>query len=40
MLFDLDASIQELSTEIGDASPSLVRLAGVYHNLIRAWGDV
>lgn len=39
-LFDLDASIQELSTDIGAASPSLVRLAGVYHNLIRAWGDV
>lgn len=39
-LFDLDASIQELSTEVGAQSPSLVRLTGVYHNLIRAWGDV
>lgn len=40
MLFDLDLSIQELSTEAGADAPALVRLTGVYHNLIRAWGDV
>jgi PKHD-type hydroxylase len=39
-LFDLDSSIQELSADFGAATPSLVRLAGVYHNLIRAWGDI
>jgi PKHD-type hydroxylase len=40
MLFDIDQSIQDLSRETAPASPSLVRLTGVYHNLIRAWGDV
>ena len=40
MLFDIDQSIQDLSRETAPTSPSLVRLTGVYHNLIRAWGDV
>jgi PKHD-type hydroxylase len=39
MLFDLDLSIQELTSRVPDA-PELVRLTGVYHNLLREWSDV
>lgn len=40
MLFDIDQCIQDLSSEVDPASPSLARLTGVYHNLIRAWGNL
>ena len=39
MLFDLDVSIQDLTQRVPDA-PELVRLTGVYHNLLREWSDV
>jgi PKHD-type hydroxylase len=39
MLFDLDVSIQELTQRVPGA-PELVRLTGVYHNLLREWSDV
>lgn len=39
MLFDLDVSIQQLTQKLPDA-PELVRLTGVYHNLLREWSDV
>ena len=39
LLFDLDASIQEL-TAAGVDNPAIVRLTGVYHNLIRRWAEV
>lgn len=39
MLFDLDISIQSLTPRVGDAL-ELVRLTGVYHNLLREWSDV
>jgi PKHD-type hydroxylase len=39
MLFDLDVSIQDLTARMPDA-PELVRLTGVYHNLLREWSDV
>lgn len=38
MLFDLDVAIQSLTTKLADA-PELVRLTGVYHNLLREWSD-
>lgn len=38
MLFDLDVSIQALTARVPDA-PELVRLTGVYHNLLREWSD-
>ena len=38
-LFELDVAIQELTQRIPDA-PELVRLTGVYHNLLREWSDV
>ncbi len=39
MLFDLDVSIQALTQRVPDA-PEVVRLIGVYHNLLREWSDV
>lgn len=38
-LFDLDQSIQTLAGPVGLNDPSLVRLTGVYHNLLRRWAD-
>lgn len=39
MLFDLDQTIQELAARDGTDDPHVVRLTGIYHNLIRAWAD-
>jgi PKHD-type hydroxylase len=39
LLFDLDQSIQSLYRTHPD-SPEIVRLTGVYHNLIRRWSQV
>lgn len=38
-LFDLDQSIQQLAAEVGPGHPALVRLTGVYHNLLRSRTD-
>jgi PKHD-type hydroxylase len=38
LLYDLDTSIQQL-TPAAPADPALVRLTGVYHNLLRQWAD-
>ena len=40
MLFDLDRSIQELTETAGAGAPALVRLTGVYHNLLRRWAEL
>jgi PKHD-type hydroxylase len=40
LLFDLDRSIQELSATCGAGDPALVRLTGVYHNLLRRWAEL
>lgn len=39
ILFDLDQSVQDLQAEQGVDSPVSLRLAGVYHNLIRQWAE-
>lgn len=39
LLFDLDQSIQALSTERGLDDANVVRLSGVYHNMLRLWAD-
>lgn len=39
VLFDLDVTIQSLTAKLPGAS-ELVRLTGVYHNLLREWSDV
>ena len=40
LLFDLDRSVQELSASCGAGDPALVRLTGVYHNLLRRWAEL
>lgn len=39
LLFDLDQSVQKLGVELGLNNPEVVRLTGVYHNLIRQWAE-
>ncbi|WP_342363285.1 Fe2+-dependent dioxygenase [Terrarubrum flagellatum] len=39
ILFDLDRTVQELQAERGADDEATVRLAGVYHNLIRQWAE-
>jgi PKHD-type hydroxylase len=39
LLFDLDQSIQQLSSERGANDAEVLRLSGVYQNLIRRWAD-
>lgn len=38
-LFDLDQAIQTLGATTGQNDPSIIRLTGVYHNLLRRWAD-
>ncbi|AUW59884.1 Fe2+-dependent dioxygenase [Sphingobium sp. SCG-1] len=39
ILFDLDSSIQALAANAGHGDPQVIRLTGVYHNLLRRWAD-
>jgi PKHD-type hydroxylase len=39
MLFDLDSAIQALSVDLGHDNEQLIRLTGLYHNLLRRWAD-
>lgn len=38
MLFELDVSIRQLTAELRDHD-ALVRLTGIYHNLLRQWAE-
>ena len=40
MLHDLDRSVQELGPSTGTNAPAIVRLTGLYHNLLREWGEL
>jgi PKHD-type hydroxylase len=40
MLFDLDRSIQELTQTAGPDAPAIIRLTGLYHNLLRRWAEL
>ena len=40
ILFDLDQSIQTLSSELSHTHDEVVRLSGIYHNLLRKWAEV
>lgn len=40
LLYDLDQAVQQLSTKVGQGDPSVVSLAGTYHNLVRMWSEV
>jgi PKHD-type hydroxylase len=37
MLFDLDQAIQALGATLDAQDPRLLRLTGIYHNLLRRW---
>lgn len=37
LLFDLDQSVQGLTSSVGGEDPHLLKLIGVYHNLVRRW---
>ena len=39
LLFDLDAAIQRVATELPD-SPAPIQLTAVYHNLLRRWAEM
>ncbi|PCJ33049.1 MAG: Fe2+-dependent dioxygenase [Gammaproteobacteria bacterium] len=39
MLFDLDQSVQSLTAIHGHEAKDVMRLSGIYHNLIREWAD-
>jgi predicted 2-oxoglutarate/Fe(II)-dependent dioxygenase YbiX len=39
MIFDLDTTVQALSLQHGRDDPEMVRLTGLYHNLIRYWAE-
>uniref|UniRef100_UPI0035CB81D8 Fe2+-dependent dioxygenase n=1 Tax=uncultured Sphingomonas sp. TaxID=158754 RepID=UPI0035CB81D8 len=40
MLFELDTAIQSVATRLGQGDAEIVRLTGVYHNLLRRWAEV
>ncbi|KJC51154.1 Fe(II)-dependent oxygenase [Bradyrhizobium sp. LTSP885] len=40
LIFDLDTAIQALVERLGRDDPETVKLAGIYHNLIRHWAEV
>jgi PKHD-type hydroxylase len=39
MLFELDQTIQRLTATLGVDNAEVVRLGGIYHNLIRYWAE-
>jgi PKHD-type hydroxylase len=39
-LFELDTAIQSTAARLGQDDPEIVRLTGVYHNLLRRWAEV
>ena len=40
MLFELDTAIQSVGARLGQGDGEIVRLTGVYHNLLRRWAEV
>ena len=38
-LFELDGAIQSVAADRGQADDAVIRLTGVYHNLLRRWAD-
>jgi PKHD-type hydroxylase len=39
LLFDLDSAVQALAADRGQDDPAIIRLTGIYHNLLRRWAD-
>ena len=40
ILFELDQSVQDVASRLGQDDPAAVRLTGTYHNLLRRWAEV
>jgi len=40
ILFDLDRAIQTIAARSGQDDPEIIRLTGVYHNLLRRWAEL
>ena len=38
-LFELDEAIQSVAANSGQGDPAVVKLTGIYHNLLRRWAD-
>jgi len=38
-LFDLDGAIQTIALDRGQDDPAIIKLTGVYHNLLRRWAE-
>ena len=39
LLFDLDQSVQAVAADRGHDDREVIRLTGIYHNLLRRWAD-
>jgi PKHD-type hydroxylase len=39
LLFDLDQGVQAAATRLGQDDRAVIRLTGVYHNLLRRWAE-
>jgi PKHD-type hydroxylase len=39
ILFELDQSVQAIAADKGQGDATVIRLTGVYHNLLRRWAD-
>ena len=40
LLFDLDQGVQSAAGRLGQDDRAVIQLTGVYHNLLRRWGDL
>jgi PKHD-type hydroxylase len=40
MLFDLDHAVQVLTADRGGRDDQVIALTGLYHNLLRKWGEL
>jgi PKHD-type hydroxylase len=40
LLYDLDCAIRDVRGAMTDEFEPAVKLAGVYHNLLRQWGEI
>ena len=40
LLFELDEAVQALTARHGGREPEVIRLTGLYHNLLRKWGEL
>jgi len=39
LLFELDDAVQSVAANNGQGDPAVIKLTGVYHNLLRRWAD-